>query len=81
VSPSQAISPDALQGYVRLREHSRVPIAGGEVLTRRQSFEPLLEASGLGARKERGRLVRVFRLDGFARTRRQRSSDQPWLFD
>src|SRR5437867_5006275 len=40
----EALSPDALQDYVRLREYSRVPIAGGEVLTRRQSFQPWLEA-------------------------------------
>src|SRR5882672_5965129 len=40
----EALSPDALQDYVRLREHSHVPIAGGEVLTRRQSFQPWLEA-------------------------------------
>src|SRR5689334_19781372 len=38
----EALSPDALQDYVRLREHSKVPIAGGEVLTRRQSFQPWL---------------------------------------
>jgi L-alanine-DL-glutamate epimerase-like enolase superfamily enzyme len=38
------LSPDALQDYVRLRDHSKVPIAGGEVLTRRQSFQPWLEA-------------------------------------
>ena len=40
----EPLVPDALQDYVRLREHSRVPIAGGEVLTRRQSFQPWLEA-------------------------------------
>ena len=40
----EALAPDALQDYVRLREQSRVPIAGGEVLTRRQSFQPWLEA-------------------------------------
>jgi L-alanine-DL-glutamate epimerase-like enolase superfamily enzyme len=40
----EALPPDALQDYVRLREHARVPIAGGEVLTRRQSFQPWLEA-------------------------------------
>lgn len=40
----EALSPDAMPDYVRLREHSRVPIAGGEVLTRRQSFQPWLEA-------------------------------------
>jgi L-alanine-DL-glutamate epimerase-like enolase superfamily enzyme len=40
----EPLSPDTLQDYVRLREHSKVPIAGGEVLTRRQSFQPWLEA-------------------------------------
>jgi D-galactarolactone cycloisomerase len=40
----EALHPDALNDYVRLREHSKVPIAGGEVLTRRQSFQPWLEA-------------------------------------
>ncbi len=41
----EALHPDALEDYVRLREHARVPIAGGEVLTRRQSFQPWLEAA------------------------------------
>jgi D-galactarolactone cycloisomerase len=40
----EPLVPDALQDFVRLREHSRVPISGGEVLTRRQSFQPWLEA-------------------------------------
>jgi len=40
----EALSPDALPEYIRLRECSKVPIAGGEVLTRRQSFHPWLEA-------------------------------------
>jgi D-galactarolactone cycloisomerase len=40
----EPLHPDALADYVRLREHSKVPIAGGEVLTRRQSFQPWLEA-------------------------------------
>ena len=40
----EPLSPDALPDYVRLRERSKVPIAGGEVLTRRQSFQPWLEA-------------------------------------
>ena len=40
----EALSPDALQDYVKLREHSPVPIAGGEVLTRRQAFQPWLDA-------------------------------------
>ncbi len=40
----EALMPDALEDYVKLREHSPVPIAGGEVLTRRQAFQPWLEA-------------------------------------
>jgi D-galactarolactone cycloisomerase len=40
----EPLAPDALNDYVRLREQSMVPIAGGEVLTRRQSFQPWLEA-------------------------------------
>ncbi len=40
----EPLVPDALPDFVRLREHSRVPIAGGEVLTRRQAFQPWLEA-------------------------------------
>ena len=40
----EALSPDAIEDYARLREHSPVPIAGGEVLTRRQAFQPWLEA-------------------------------------
>ncbi len=35
---------DALEDYVLLRQHAPVPIAGGEVLTRRQSFLPWLRA-------------------------------------
>ncbi|MES1261087.1 MAG: mandelate racemase/muconate lactonizing enzyme family protein [Acidobacteriota bacterium] len=40
----EALQPDALQDYVNLRQGSPVPIAGGETLTRRQSFQPWLEA-------------------------------------
>lgn len=40
----EALVPDALEDYVRLREHSPVPIAGGEVLTRRQAFLPWIES-------------------------------------
>jgi len=40
----EPLRPDALQDYVLLRRRSPVPIAGGEVLTRRQSFQPWLEA-------------------------------------
>src|SRR5213595_2410703 len=40
----EPLLPDALDDYVRLREHSPVPISGGEVLTRRQAFQPWLQA-------------------------------------
>ena len=40
----EPLQPDAMADYTRLREHARLPIAGGEVLTRRQSFLPWLEA-------------------------------------
>ncbi len=39
----EPLPPDDLDGYVELRRHSPVPIAAGEVLTRRQSFRPFLE--------------------------------------
>jgi len=39
----EPLRPDALEDYVQLRRHSRVPIAGGETLTRRQSFRPFLQ--------------------------------------
>ncbi|HZU38783.1 MAG TPA: enolase C-terminal domain-like protein, partial [Gemmataceae bacterium] len=39
----EALPPDDLDGYIELRRHSPVPIATGEVLTRRQSFRPFLE--------------------------------------
>jgi L-alanine-DL-glutamate epimerase-like enolase superfamily enzyme len=39
----EALPPDDLDGYVELRRRSPVPIATGEVLTRRQSFRPFLE--------------------------------------
>jgi D-galactarolactone cycloisomerase len=40
----EPLHPDALRDYVELRRRSRVPIAGGEVLTRRQAFQPWLQA-------------------------------------
>ncbi|MCR4414037.1 MAG: mandelate racemase/muconate lactonizing enzyme family protein [Thermoguttaceae bacterium] len=40
----EPLRPDALDDYVQLRRRSPVPIAGGEVLTRRQAFQPWLEA-------------------------------------
>jgi L-alanine-DL-glutamate epimerase-like enolase superfamily enzyme len=38
----EAVKPDALEDFITLRRTSRIPIAGGEVLTRRQSFIPFL---------------------------------------
>lgn len=43
----EALRPDALDDFIRLREHSPVKIAGGEVLTRRQSFQPWLVGRAL----------------------------------
>lgn len=40
----EALTPDSLEDFAKLREHSPVQISGGEVLTRRQSFQPFLEA-------------------------------------
>jgi hypothetical protein len=39
----EPLPPDNLHDYVLLRNHSPLPIAGGEVLTRRQSFVPWLQ--------------------------------------
>ena len=36
-------TPDDIEGYIKLREHSPVPVAGCEVLTRRQAFVPWVE--------------------------------------
>lgn len=38
----EPLPPDSLQDYAELRRHARIPIAGGETLTRRQSFLPFL---------------------------------------
>jgi L-alanine-DL-glutamate epimerase-like enolase superfamily enzyme len=38
----EALKPDAIDDFCDLRRASPVPIAGGEVLTRRQSFLPWL---------------------------------------
>jgi L-alanine-DL-glutamate epimerase-like enolase superfamily enzyme len=40
----EPLQPDALEDFVLLREHAPIAIAGGEVLTRRQAFQPWLEA-------------------------------------
>lgn len=39
----EPLAPDALDDYVRLCSSSPVPISGGEVLTRRQAFQPFLD--------------------------------------
>jgi len=39
----EALPPDDIEGFKKLREHAPVPIATGEVLTRRQSFLPWIE--------------------------------------
>src|SRR5262245_28663211 len=39
----EALPPDDLAGFAELRRHSLVPLATGEVLTRRQSFWPFIE--------------------------------------
>ena len=43
----EPLKPDALRDYVLLRQAAPVPIAGGEVLTRRQSFQPWLQGGAL----------------------------------
>ena len=43
----EPLPPDNLSNYVLLRQNSPLPIAGGEVLTRRQSFVPWLRGGAL----------------------------------
>ncbi len=43
----EALPPDDIEGFIRLRNASPVPIAGGEVLTRRQAFQPWIERGAL----------------------------------
>ena len=43
----EPLPPDNLRDYAQLRTHSSVPIAGGEVFTRRQSFIPWLQDRAL----------------------------------
>ncbi len=40
----EPLKPDALQDYVSLCHAAPLPISGGEVFTRRQSFQPWLQA-------------------------------------
>lgn len=39
----EALPPDDIEGFAELTRVSPVPVSGGEVLTRRQSFQPFLE--------------------------------------
>jgi L-alanine-DL-glutamate epimerase-like enolase superfamily enzyme len=39
----EALPPDDIEGFIKLREHAPLPITTGEVLTRRQSFIPWIE--------------------------------------
>ena len=39
----EALVPDDVEGFRRLREHAPLPITTGEVLTRRQSFKPFID--------------------------------------
>ena len=43
----EPLRPDALEDYAALRRAAPVPIAAGEVLTRRQSFQPWLQGRAL----------------------------------
>jgi D-galactarolactone cycloisomerase len=43
----EALPPDDLAGFKKLREHAPLPIATGEVLTRRQSFYPWIEGGAV----------------------------------
>jgi L-alanine-DL-glutamate epimerase-like enolase superfamily enzyme len=43
----EPLRPDAIDDYGSLRRTARVPISGGEVLTRRQAFRPWLERGAL----------------------------------
>jgi L-alanine-DL-glutamate epimerase-like enolase superfamily enzyme len=43
----EPLQPDALREFVLLRQAAPLPISGGEVLTRRQAFQPWLQAGAL----------------------------------
>ena len=80
----EALKPDAIDDFVELRRQSPVPIAGGEVLTRRQAFQPWLTAGAFdivqpdvtkcGGLSEQRRIAQVqpqsFTLDQHLRQRR-----------
>ncbi len=43
----EALPPDDIEGFIKLREHAPLPIATGEVLTRRQAFRPWIERGAI----------------------------------
>jgi D-galactarolactone cycloisomerase len=43
----EPLPPDHLEDFVLLRQQAVIPISGGEVLTRRQSFAPWIQAGAL----------------------------------
>lgn len=43
----EALPPDDIENFIRLREHAPLLISGGEVLTRRQSFTPWITRGAL----------------------------------
>jgi len=43
----EALPPDDIAGFAELRRHSPVPIATGEVFTRRQTFQPYITTRAL----------------------------------
>ncbi len=43
----EPLPPDNLEDFILLRQQTPVPISGGEVLTRRQSFEPWIQQGAL----------------------------------
>lgn len=43
----EPLRPDAIEDYIMLRQNAPIPIAGGEVLTRRQSFQPWIQNHAL----------------------------------
>ncbi|MFY7953761.1 MAG: enolase C-terminal domain-like protein, partial [Armatimonadaceae bacterium] len=43
----EALPPDDIENYRRLRDHSPVPIATGEVLVRRREFMPWIEGGAV----------------------------------
>lgn len=43
----EPLPPDCIDDYVLLRQNAAIPIAGGEVLTRRQAFEPWIRSGAL----------------------------------